>query len=89
MKLPKGGNGSGNFEVSTQDMGGWTRTSADHSGPTPDALARALSHNLTAWFRANRHLRIRCVVPINKDGDTVELHAWYDQVHFPDRESPE
>jgi hypothetical protein len=89
MKPPKGGNGSGNFEVGTQDMGGWTRTSADYSGPTPDGLARALSHHLTAWFRANRHLRIRCVVPINKGGDTVELHAWYDQVHFPDPEPPE
>jgi hypothetical protein len=41
--------------------------------------------HLTACFRANPHLRIRCVVPINRDGDTVELHAWYDQVHFGDK----
>ena len=30
------------------------------------------------------HLRIRFVVPITRDGDTAELHAWYDQVLFPD-----
>jgi hypothetical protein len=22
--------------------------------------------------------------PVNKDGETVELHAWYDMVLFPD-----
>lgn len=85
MRIPKGGNGSSKFEVGTHDMGGWTRTIAAYSGPTPADLAVYLSHHLTGWFRANPHLRIRCVVPINRDGDTVELHAWYDQVHFPDK----
>jgi hypothetical protein len=87
MKMPKGGNGSGKFVVGTEDMGGWTRTRADLSGPTPPDLAAYLSHHLTVWFRANQHLRIRCIVPVNRDGDTVELHAWYDQVHFSDKSS--
>jgi hypothetical protein len=50
----------------------------------PDDLGFKLSHALTAWVRANTHLRIRCVVPIQRDGCTVELHAWYDQVQFRD-----
>jgi hypothetical protein len=84
MKLPKGGNGSSKFEVGTHDMGGWTRTKADYSGPTPADLAVYLSHHMTAWFRGKPHLKIRCVVPIRRDGETVELHGWYDQIHFPD-----
>jgi hypothetical protein len=27
---------------------------------------------------------MRCVVPIQRGGDTVELHAWFDQGQFPD-----
>jgi len=87
MKVPKSGNGSSKFGVGTHDMGGWARTIATYSGPTPADPAGKLSHHLTAWFRGKPHLKIRCVVPINRDGDTVELHAWYDQVHFPDKSS--
>jgi hypothetical protein len=36
-------------------------------------------------MRDHQHLRIRFVVPISRDGDTVELHAWYEQVLFSDR----
>lgn len=35
-------------------------------------------------MRKRPHLRVRFVVPITRDGDTAELHAWYDQVLFPD-----
>jgi hypothetical protein len=26
---------------------------------------------------------MRCIVPIQKNGDTVELHAWFDAHVFP------
>ena len=29
-------------------------------------------------------MRLLCVVPISKDGNTVELHAWYEQHLFRD-----
>ncbi len=54
-----------------------------HGEPTGE-VARFLSHSLTKWMRERPHLRLRFAVPINRDGDTVELHAWYDQVLFPD-----
>jgi hypothetical protein len=54
------------------------------SGEPPDSLPFYLSHALTAWFRQHAHLRMRLAVPIVRDGETVELHAWYDQVQFPD-----
>jgi hypothetical protein len=32
----------------------------------------------------NPHQRHVCVVPISTDGNTVELHGWYEQSLFPD-----
>jgi hypothetical protein len=29
-------------------------------------------------------LTLRCIVPVNRDGHTVELHAWYAMHVFPD-----
>lgn len=77
------GNGSGKFEVHQQDMGGWVRVfPSDKQTPLGD-LHVFLSHSLTEWFRQRPNLHIRCVVPICKDGDTVELHCWYDAHLFP------
>jgi hypothetical protein len=39
---------------------------------------------VTQWFRSRPHLRLLCVLPVNKGGDTVELHVWYEQHLFPD-----
>ena len=71
------------FEIVQEDMGGWVRVFLGRGEPTGE-LGRFLSHGLTAWMRERPHLRVRFAVPINRDGDTVELHAWYDQVLFPD-----
>jgi len=43
-----------------------------------------LSLALTQFFRERPQLRMRCVVPIQRNGDTVELHAWLDLCIFPD-----
>ena len=52
-------------------------------------LAYFLSSALANWFRAHLHLRLRCVVPIQRGGDTVELHAWYDAHVFPMLQGPQ
>jgi hypothetical protein len=84
-RMPKPhGNGSGKFDVGVHDMGGWVRVIAGESPDSPDDLGFYLSHRLAAWFRENPHLRLLCVVPVNKGGTTVELHAWYEQHLFPD-----
>jgi hypothetical protein len=82
------GNGSGKIEIGQADMGGWVRVSAGHGEP-PDDLALFLSQSLTEWFRQRPHLRMRCVVPINREGRTVELHAWYDAHLFPLMQGPQ
>ena len=50
----------------------------------PADLGLFLAHRLAQWFRERPHLRLRCVVPIQRDGYTVELHGWYEQTLFPD-----
>jgi hypothetical protein len=71
------------FSILQRDMGGWVRVYLGHGEPTGE-VAQFLSHSLTKWIRERPHLRLRFAVPINRDGDTVELHAWYDQVLFQD-----
>jgi len=73
------GNGSSRFAIDPADLGGWVRVYPS-AGNVPDDLALFLSQTLAAWFRARPHLHMRSVAPINKNGDTWELHAWY-EVH--------
>jgi hypothetical protein len=76
------------FEIIQENMGGWVRVFLGRvflgRGEPTGEVAKFLSHSLTEWMRQRPHLRVRFVVPINRDGDTVELHAWYDQIIFPD-----
>ena len=78
------GNGSGKFNVHQEDMGGWVRVFTDPLASVPDDLAVYLSLALTEWFRQRPQLRMRTVVPVVRDGATVEMHAWYDLHVFPD-----
>lgn len=85
MAGSKHGNGSSKFEVGVHDFGGWVQVRASNSPATPEDLGLYLSHRLAAWFREHPHLHLLCVVPIDRDGTTVELHAWYEQHGFPDK----
>lgn len=78
---PKG-NGSGRFEITHTDMGGWVQVfpAKDEEADRKD-LGVYLSQSLAEWFRKRPHLHLKCVVPIDRDGTTVELHAWY-EVHL-------
>jgi hypothetical protein len=85
---PGDGNGSGKFNIHQEDMGGWVRVFTDKLAVLPDDLAIYLSQALSDWFRQRPHLRMRCVVPIQRDGNTTELHAWYDAHLFPALKGP-
>jgi hypothetical protein len=84
MRIPQPGNASGKFDVGAHDMGGWVRDLAGQTGQHVEDLAFYLSHKLSMWSRENPHEHLICVVPISKDGNTVELHGWYEQHLFPD-----
>jgi hypothetical protein len=87
MKPSAQGNGSGKFDIDQVDMGGWVRICPSGDGLPPD-LPLFLSQALTDWFRARPNLRLRCVMPVDRDGNTVELHAWYDAHLFAPLEGP-
>jgi hypothetical protein len=79
MKPRPQGNGSGKFEIGQADMGGWVRVFPGKAADNvPEDLAVYLSQTLAEWFRQRPHLHMKCVIPINRDGTTVELHAWYE-----------
>src|SRR5262249_14549913 len=88
MKGPHG-NGDSGLNIGQTDMGGWVRvypaagggSTAARTADLPDNLPVYLSQTLANWFRQRPHFHLRCVVPICKEGTTVELHAWYD-VHL-------
>lgn len=82
------GNGSGKFDVVQSDMGGWVRIFFG-SPNLPDAPGVYLSQALADWFRLRPHLHLRCVAPINLEGTTVELHAWYEAHLFPMIQGPQ
>jgi hypothetical protein len=84
MKKPQHGNGSGKFEIGAYDMGGWVRVIAVQDASHVEDLGFCLAHRLSMWFREHPRLRLMYVVPIIKDGDTVELHGWYIQHVFDD-----
>ena len=66
-----------------ETVNGWVLVFPGRGEPTGD-VAKFLSHGPTDCMRKRPHLRGRFVVPITRDGDTAELHSWYDQVIFPD-----
>jgi hypothetical protein len=88
MKHAAGGNGSGKFEIHHQDMGGWVRVFADRDVGLSTDLPVYLSSSLMDWFRQRPHLRLRSAVSVQRNGDTVELHAWYDAHLFPPLAGP-
>jgi hypothetical protein len=82
------GNGSGKFNVVTQDLGGWVRVYLEPGPVVPADLPVYLAHALTQWFRQHPELTLGPVAPIQRDGQTVELHAWYTRHSFPDQFLP-
>jgi hypothetical protein len=81
-KQPKG-NGSGKFDITQLDMGGWVRIFASPLAGVPDDLGVALSQALIDWFRQRGQYHLRAVAPVVRNGDTVELHGYYERVVFP------
>jgi hypothetical protein len=75
MRGRQPGNGSGRFEIESADMGGWVRVFPKRMDNLPEDLPVYLGQTLAQWFRERPQLHLRCVVPISKDGDTVELHG--------------
>jgi hypothetical protein len=75
-----GGNGSSKCFTSVTAMGpGWVVIHASQSNPPPpDMLPYVLSQTLEQWSKSQPNIRIRAALPINKDGNTIGIHVWFD-----------
>jgi hypothetical protein len=77
------GNGDSGLEIGQTDMDGWVRVypavggsnTAARTADLPNDLPVYLSQTLANWFRQRPHLHLRSVVPVCRDGTTVELHV--------------
>ena len=83
------------YGISVKECGGWVRVYLEWGEPAGE-LAPLLSRTLTAWMQLHPEMRVKHIAPISRDGDTAELHAWYDVVPDPsvaakpdERNSPE
>lgn len=66
------------FEINVEDHNGFLRVFMGRGEPAGE-LAKFLSATLGNWMKANPEQRVVAVCPINRDGDTVELHAWFER----------
>jgi hypothetical protein len=66
-----------------EERSGWVRIFTEAEFHSHSQLPLYLSETLSHWFRQHPQLCLRDLVPINRGGDTVELHAWYDLHVFP------
>lgn len=73
------------IQVHNVDLGGWLRFFTNPDFLDHPDLPFYLSYAVVQWFRARPHLRLHFLVPVSKGGNTVELHAWYEQHLFPDK----
>ncbi len=82
-----GGNGEPKLKIAVDNMGGWLRVFVEAGSIPYKEPPLFLSQSLTDWLRQHPQCVLKCVVPITEDGQTVELHAWYDVHVLPPPES--
>lgn len=66
------------FEINVEDHREFPHVFMGRGAPLGE-LAQFLSATLANWRLANPEQRIWAVVPINRDGDTVEPHPWFEK----------
>jgi hypothetical protein len=71
-------------QIHNMDLGGWLRFFSNPETKDLPDLPFYLSYAVSQFFRTRPHYRPYAIVPIHKDGKTVEMHVWYAQVGFPD-----
>jgi hypothetical protein len=83
MKGQPKGNGSTKFQINLTDKGGWLVVYPAQQLNLPPDLPVHLSRALEEWFSERPHLRIRSGFPIVQDGNTIAIHAFYEQIFWP------
>ena len=83
MKAKPHGNGSGKLDILLTDKGGWLLVYPSRQNDLPEDLPIHLSRALEEWFQERPHLRIRSAMSVVQEGNTVVIHAFYEQILWP------
>lgn len=74
MSLPQP-SPSDSVNVHHFDLAGCVRFFTDVEATSLPNLPGFLAYGVTAWFRASPQCCLTCGIPVNKDGNTVEMYA--------------
>jgi len=57
---------------------GWVVFMASDPPPAADQLPRYLSKAVSAWQKQTPSLKVRAMLPIFANADTIAIHVWFD-----------
>lgn len=78
MNEPKSENTS-QISIDRVEMGtGWVCFEGGENPPAPEQLPLYLHDALENWLRNNAEFKIRTVLPIVVNGNTVAINVWFD-----------
>ena len=61
------------------EMGtGWACFQPGEKPPSAEKLAGYLNHNFYTWLQRNPEFKVRAILPIVENGNTVAIHVWFD-----------
>ena len=61
------------------EMGtGWVSFQGGENPPSPDQLPLFLNDALSNWLSRNPEFRVRTILPIVVEGNTVAINVWFD-----------
>lgn len=67
------------FTIDRLEMGtGWVCFQPGDHPPPPDQLPGYLNQAFYTWLERNPDFRVRSVLPITQDGQTVLIHVWFE-----------
>jgi hypothetical protein len=80
MRFRHEGNGGDKVQIHTSIKAeGYALIFPDKIEPLAAGVPVFLSRTLEAWVRDNPQKKIRCALPIIKDGQTIAIHLWFDE----------
>jgi hypothetical protein len=82
------GNGHGQGKVLATDKGGWVIFYPEALDNLPERLPILLSQVMENWFGQRPQVRCKSAVGIVMGGQTVAIHAFYEQVSWPQPVAP-
>lgn len=73
------GNGHNQTIINFVDRPGYVLICPHDTTNLPENIAPIVNQAMTDWLKKTQGIRVRAVLPIVQDGNTVAIHLWYDK----------